>query len=112
MSTTPHNLEPLVNHVELVEKRTTELLTSSEFDPFHPDNFAETVAEMDRDKLRKICNSLRRGFYLSASSLLAKEAHLRFEPLAHKEAERQIDEETNDCKCRGAGCSSCEGEDV
>lgn len=111
MSTMPKNLEPLVNHVELVEKRTRQLMRDKEFDPFERNNFREVIAEMDNEDLDLVCTEFRRAYVHGGASLgnfLHEQALLK----AHKEAQRQIDEETNDCVCRGSGCSSCEGENT
>lgn len=93
-----------------IDERAAELLAAPDFMPFSPSNFCEAILEMGDPQIEPVCRFLAEGDTAAAGDTLARLVRGYWEPLARKEAERQIENEAaaDPCRqCRRRRCSNC-----
>jgi hypothetical protein len=95
-----------------IDERAAELLTAPGFTPFNPANLCEAICETGDPQIEPLCRLLAEGDTAAAGEALARLARGYWEPIARKEAERQIDAEADSAcrRCRGRGCRRCEAD--
>ena len=74
-----------------IDERAAELLTAPGFTPFNPANLCEALCETGDPQIEPLCRLLAEGDTAAAGEALARLARGYWEPIARKEAERQID---------------------
>jgi len=94
-------------HDDDINARTAELLAGPDYSPVTPANLCEAIVESD---IGPLCHLLKAGDMAGAGEALRTVAHGYWEPIARKEAERQIDiEAASACRrCCGRGCRICD----